>query len=327
MADPYGRDKPSPLPVPGPRGSEYVPPASLPPQYPWYLKPIPINTRNTLRVLRGYLDRTEPKIGRWLYSTWNAEAEAIKYQEIRNAIRDGEVPVAWIEQWQQDYSRFVVETLEPGWKDAMRNAGEYMARHVDGYAFKPTGERINQWIEVRGGELAVNLTVQQHNAIRALIRYHTVDEPVSPAELARRLRPVIGLTPNEELAVRNYRAQLLKQGLDRARVANQVSNYAGFLHRRRATRIARTELSFSYNFGQLEAVRQASEQGFFSGPVVKTWMTADDERVCYFCGPMDGQTLDLEDTFPGATDRLPCAYTPPAHPGCRCTVGYSVVKG
>lgn len=330
-ADPYGSDIPSKIPRPDMPGYEPVPKPGLPPEYPFYLKPIPINTRDTMQVLRSYLNTREPKIQRWLYSTWSAEREALKYQEIRNALRDHEVPLEWIQQWQQDYSRFIVEVLDPEWRKAMEKSGGYIGEQVEKYAgrafnFTPTGRRIEEWIQVRGGELAVSLSDMQHQAIKAIIRRYTVDMPLSADELARVLRPVIGLTPKQAGAVTRYRENLLAEGMDPKKVEHQVGNYASFLHRQRALRIARTELSFSYNYGQLEAIRQAKEQGYFRGEVVKVWMTAEDERTCDFCGPLDGQTIGLEETFPGMTEKLPNVLAPPAHPMCRCTIGYQVLE-
>lgn len=155
--DPYGRDRPSKIPRPDVPSFEPVPSPGLPPEYPFYLKPIPINTRDTLQVLRDYLNAREPKIQRWLYSTWNAEREALKYQEIRNAIRDHEIPLEWILQWQEDYSRFIVEVLDPEWRRAIQSAGGKIGELVEKYAgrsfgFKPTGRRIEEWIQVRSGE-------------------------------------------------------------------------------------------------------------------------------------------------------------------------------
>lgn len=325
MADPYGRDRPSPLRRPGgPRG-ELVP-DYFPPGIPPWLKPIPVNTRDTLAVLRGYLNAKEPKVARWLYSTWNAEREALKYQEIRNALRDGEVQLEWYLRWQQDYSRFVAEVLDPEWRAAMGSAGGYMEERIDGLRFSPVHERIREWIETRGGELAVALTDDQHRAMRAIIRHFALEEQVTVDELARILRPCIGLTPKQAEAVRRFRQSLIAEGMPRREVIHQTANYAAYLHRFRATRIARTELAFAWNFGQFEAVRQAREAGLFAGAeVVKVWLTAEDERVCPFCGPLDGAVIGLDETFPGATEKLPNTYVPPAHPMCRCSVAYRVM--
>jgi len=331
-ADPCGRDRPSPIPNPseGQTGGEYVP-GYDPPGIPPYLKPIPVNTRDVLAVLRGYLNAKEPKVVRWLYSTWNAEREAIKYQELRNAIRDHEMPLEWILRWQTDYSRFVIEVLDPEWREAMKSAARTLGEDITEFAgrpffFTPTGARIEEWIQTRGGELATNLFAVQREAMRAVIRHFTVTKPVSVDELSRIIRPLIGLTVRQANAVIRFMEALQAEGLPEDKILHQVGNYAGFLHRYRAITIARTELAFAYNFGQFEAIRQAREQGFFDGDVVKVWMTAHDERVCPHCGPLDGMTVGLEETYPGATAAIPYTYTPPAHPRCRCTVSYRVLR-
>jgi len=335
-ADPYGASIPSPLgsgPTGGGGGSGTGGvPAYDPPGIPPYLKPIPINHRDIHAELRRYLNPREKRIARWLYSTWNAEREAIKFQEIRNAIRDGEVPPEWIERWQQDYARFVAEVLEPEWDQAMKAAAEKVIEGAAdaGYVlpeFDEAHQRVVEWVRTRGAELITDLTAEQQAALRILIHRLGIEQQMGPEELARYLRPVIGLTQREAEAVARFREALLQDGLDPRKVEHRAQNYAAWLNRRRAERIARTELAFAYNFGQFETVRQAVEQGHLPRErVVKVFSTADDERVCPRCGPLDGARIGLEETFPGATKRLPFVYVPPLHPRCRCTVIYEVLE-
>lgn len=98
----------------------------------------------------------------------------------------------------------------------------------------------------------------------------------------------------------------------------------------RAERIARTEVIRATNF--------STEQAYIQSKVVdkKEWLTAHDERVCPWCGPMDGKQLDLGkhyyeegDTITGTNDkgkkvRLNIGISnvdyPPLHPNCRCTL-------
>jgi SPP1 gp7 family putative phage head morphogenesis protein len=330
MADPYGHDIPSPIDPPTTiKPGEPVPKPGLPERYPEYLKPIPVNTRDVTAQMRGYLNSREPKVQKWLYSTWTAQREAIKYQEIRNAVRDGEVALSWIQRWQDDYVRFVNDVLEPEWEKAMLSGGGAIAEDISKYAGRPfryteLGRQMTDWINTRGAELAVGFSQAQTDAVRFLIRRYTVDEPLGPLQLARILRPVIGLTPKQAQAVARFRSSLVAEGLPARTIEHQVGNYAGFLHRYRAERIARTELSYAYNYGQFEAVGKARDEGMFRGPVVKEWITAEDERTCDFCGPMDGAIIDYDETFP--TMGRQTQYTPPAHPRCRCTVGYRVLE-
>lgn len=323
-ADPYGRDKPSKLPNPAKPGGERVPKPGLPAEYPSYLKPIPVNTRNIEKELRAYTAKREPKLRRILYSTWNAEKEAIKYQELRNAVRDREVPKEWIERWRQDYSAMVNGTLEPTWREGIakgsKEINDSFAKRIGFHMrFDQNATDIENWIQTRGGEMAVNLSDEQHEAMRNVIRHLVVDEGMGPEQLGRYIRPIIGLTPKEEAAVRKYMLHLRANGEGFAQAIHKVENYSAFLHRRRALRIARTETSFAFNFGGIDQMRQAVAEGTIRDPVAKQFLTAKDEKVCELCGGMNGRIVGLEETWPGGTARMPNTLCPPLHPLCRCT--------
>jgi SPP1 gp7 family putative phage head morphogenesis protein len=107
-----------------------------------------------------------------------------------------------------------------------------------------------------------------------------------------------------------------------ARVENIYGAAAGY----RADRIARTETIHANNFASEEAWKQ-------TGVVQsKEWFTAQDERVCEYCGPMDGKIVDLGGSYfdkgdeytgsNGGTLKLDfeSIETPPLHSNCRCTI-------
>lgn len=199
---------------------------------------------------------------------------------------------------------------------------------VPGFKFGPGSDRVARWVEVRGTELAVNLADEQHRAMRAILRQYTLAEPLPVDEVARRLRAVIGLTQREAQAVERMRQRLLDAGEDAVKAEHVTQNYAGWLSRRRALRIARTEQAFAYNYGHFESMRQVQDQPLF-GPearVVKVFRTAENERVCPYCGPLEGAVIGLEETFPGGTRRLPAVFVPPLHPHCQCAVEYQVLR-
>ena len=96
--------------------------------------------------------------------------------------------------------------------------------------------------------------------------------------------------------------------------------------RLRATKIARTETIWAFNEGAVIAYEQ-------SGVVTEVeWLTAEDERVCQWCGPMDGRVQTLGTNFwdmgtemegdKGGILRFtaePIVH-PPLHPQCRCAI-------
>ena len=326
-SDPYGSDQPSPIDRPMPAGgSEPIPVPGYPDEYPWYLKPIPVNERNIAHALNDIIVARRPVLARWLYSTWNAQWDDIKDQELRNAIRDGEFGERWLLDWQQSYAKFINTRLVNEWSLASDEAHKLwklglrradVGEYIDNFSY-----RMEEWIRYRGGELAVNFSQQQHKALNNMLRYHIIQDPISEAELKKRIRPLIGLTQNGERAVRNYRLELEEGGDSPEAIEHKVGNYSSWLRRVRAKRIARTELAFAYNYGGYYTMQDAINGGAFDGPVVKQWYTQEDERTCPFCGPLHEQVIGMEETFPGLTTRLPNVLVPPAHPSCRCIVLY-----
>ncbi len=70
----------------------------------------------------------------------------------------------------------------------------------------------------------------------------------------------------------------------------------------RATLIARTETLRAHNEGRKVFYREV-------GIAKVKWLTAQDERTCPECAPLDGRVFKIDEA-PG----------PPKHPACRCTV-------
>ena len=70
----------------------------------------------------------------------------------------------------------------------------------------------------------------------------------------------------------------------------------------RMTLIARTEIIRAHNQGQIKFYDTVGVKKFI-------WQTADDERTCPICQPLDGKTF-IVGKDPG----------PVAHPLCRCTI-------
>ena len=329
-ANVYGADVESPIARPsvGGGGEPIASPRS--PGVPRYLKPIPFNDRSVESILDDALSTNQPRLVRWLYSTWNAAAEPLKYQEIRNALRDGEIGADVIEAWRGTYASFVETRLSPVWRaTALASHGPLDRGLVrvlgESVPYEAVAARLDEWIAVRGTELAVSLTDSTHRALRAVLREGIVENPIGARDLGRYLRPLVGLTPGQATAVERFRASLIEEGLSAAKVTHRVENYAGYLSRVRAERIARTEISFAFNRAGLDTMRTARDSGLVSGRMTKELATAKDERVCPFCAPLNGAVVELEETFPGATKTLPNVLSPPLHPNCRCAVLWGFV--
>ncbi len=123
-------------------------------------------------------------------------------------------------------------------------------------------------------------------------------------------------------------SEKLQEGLDNGDplpdLKKKVQEVGEFSESVRAKRVANTEAFRTANFASKEAWKQSG--------VVKSikWYTAADEKVCEFCGPMDGTVVDIEENFFEVGDEvtgsdggsLPINYAPveagTLHPNCRC---------
>jgi SPP1 gp7 family putative phage head morphogenesis protein len=271
-----------------------------------------------LERLRSFLSPKEAQLAEVLVSMWENQQRAITYAELRDAILSGQVPLEYLMEWQQDYARFVVRVLAPMYREAIERAAEVEARK---YAFKIDFARngIRDWIEQRGAELVAGITTEQQKALQVMIERSAILGDLTVDELSRVIRPTIGLTSREATAVSNYFNNLREAGRGYKEAKKLAANYAARLHRHRAMRIARTELAFAYNNGTHQGIIQAQERGLI-GLVNKVWCTADDERTCERCAPLDNVKVPMDAHFEDINGKR--VLLPPLHPHCRCTVLY-----
>lgn len=279
-----------------------------------------------LQKLRSYLNAAEPEMVYFLVNTWNAQGRAITYKEIREALLKGDIDQEYIEQWQEDYSKFVKEHLEPAWNDAMEAATAEMAKKYPDWNFDPYADGVRKWTQNRAAEFVTNSSYTQIEGLRAVIRKATVLEDMNVDQLSRAIRPMVGLTHQQSIANLNYYNKLLENGISEKKAMDLSIRYSARQHRYRAYNIARTELAFAYNQGSYQGIKQAQAAGYM-GEVKKVWCTADDERTCEICGSLEGKEIAMDDEF-GFKTKLSVVHTPtikmvpPAHPSCRCTTLY-----
>lgn len=299
-----------------------VPSPGLPDAYPHYLKPIPVNQRDIEAALHAALKSEAPKLEKFLYSTWTAQADAIKYQELRNAIRDGDMSEAWFEQWRKDYTDFVNNSWGPAVLRSMEASGNLMITGVDAPAgsFQLGTENIISWMNAHGGDLITGFVDTQKTAVQNILNW-SINQNIGTEEAARYLRAVVGLNAQQSLAVEAYRLELTEAGkLTPEQITHQVENYAARLERRRAATIAHTEVANAYNRGGLESMRQMTGPGgWMEGEtIIKTWRTAPG--CCSDCADMEGEQVEVNQLFSNGFD------APGLHPTCYCILEYFRLK-
>jgi len=282
-----------------------------------------------LDKLVSFLNGEEPKTVRWLVSFWNEQSAAITYADLREAVLSGDITQDQLELWQQDYARLVSDHFAPQWEKAMSTAATERTAQFPAFHYDPAIGAAQEYIQQHGAELVTRMTQVQRDALRAMIAQSAQYNSLTADELARMMRPVIGLTePQAKANLRYYAAvkeTLLKTNpnmrLETAekRARDAAAKYASRQNRERAFAIARTELATAYGRGAYYATKDAQERGYL-GDCTKTWLTAaDGDRVCKVCRAVDGETVNMNDLFSVGV------LTTPLHPCCRCSVEYNEI--
>lgn len=150
----------------------------------------------------------------------------------------------------------------------------------------------------------------------------------------RSTRIAVDVNDETEKQLRASITEGLVNGESQHEIRARIEQVFGFAITARADLIAATEVARAQTFADVEAWDQ-------SGVVeAKEWYTAQDERVCKFCGPMNGRTIPLDAnffdkgdvqtetgknrkgesttyTYNHSYDDVPGA---PLHPRCRCVL-------
>lgn len=86
---------------------------------------------------------------------------------------------------------------------------------------------------------------------------------------------------------------------------------------RRADLLGMNESRKAVQMGKNMLWLAMAAQGDLPPGTMKKWVTAEDERVCAVCGPLDQVTIPLHQQFESAGQRF---YAPVVHPNCRCNL-------
>lgn len=289
----------------------------------------PMDYNAVAHRMRQMLNAKEPRLAQFLYRTWSYQQTVFTYAEIRNALMNGTISQVMIDEWRQDYTKLVDERFMPAWKAAMEAAEQQLAERYPTYLYNPNAAYVRAWTEQRAAELVVDITEQQRTAINDVVQRAARIQDISVDDLARVIRPMVGLYPGQAVANLRY-YETVRQNIintypqlsnERAEKSAQAAaiKYAGKQHRYRAQMIARTELCAAYNHGELGAVKQAIHEGKM-GCTKKRWVTGGDDRVCNKCKALEGITVGVDELYPGGYE------CPGAHPHCRCVEVFEEVE-
>ena len=283
-----------------------------------------------LQRLDDFLNAESPQLVELLYAVFQDQQAAVTYKELREAALSGYEEQ--ILQWQDDYARLIGERFAPVYFAAMKEGAKAWEEKLGGVLLDDSDKIVQDWIRERTAGFITNIGEETRAAVKTIL-WKGQQERWTAAQIARYIRPCIGLTKSDALANARYQQSVYDSLLkahprmteaSAAKKAQEAAlKYAARQHRARADMIANTELAFAYNRGENTSIRNAMRDGLM-GPCVKIWRTAGSERVCPHCGALDGKEIGFDDSFDIVGKELfPGMHeTPPAHPRCRCVVQY-----
>lgn len=256
----------------------------------------------------------------FLYRMWDDQQQAITYRELRDAIMDGSLSIQYLQDWQQDYSQYLSECYAPLAQKAIKRAQLDLIKEYGGDLADPMLNAMDQYITDHGGRLIREISMKQYNAINTLVRQATMTDNMTVDQIAKAIRPCIGLTESQTAQVKRFYDQLREQGVSHKRALKRQMVYAAKKHRERAALIAQTEMATTYNAATRKVVKDSMEQGIVGIDSRRYWLTADDERVCSTCNSVDNEEVGMDEPFSNGY------MNPPGHPGCRCGIGYKLTR-
>ncbi len=139
----------------------------------------------------------------------------------------------------------------------------------------------------------------------------------NPRTIARAIREVVGLSPAQELAVRNYRAELesgktgaatsrklhdarykVTEGMTSAKIDKMTAVYRRNMVAYHAETISRTATLDAFKAGQALSWQDAIDKGIVdAAEAQKTWVTVGDSRVRDEHAAMSGETVPYDAAY------------------------------
>lgn len=213
--------------------------------------------------------------------------------------------------------------------------------------FDPTHPRAAERVRQGRFDLLRGLTLQQRQTTQQAIAA-AFESGYSPRQVARAVVGSIGLTPQQELAVRNYRGLLEKNSAEALRrelrdrrfdsriggdalTAQQIEQmteaYRQNSLRMRALAIGRTQGLQAMNEARDEVIAQVMEPLALTHVAIKTWFPTKDNRTRDFHASMAGQRVPFGQPFvdgKGNLIRFPGDPLAPAETRINCRCGFTV---
>lgn len=135
-----------------------------------------------------------------------------------------------------------------------------------------------------------------------------LDNPFVQDVLDELAKEVVGIVETTRDEIRALVGRQAAEGWNIEQLADAIEQHGITRTESRAAAIARTESARAYSLGSIAAYTVSGQVGGLE------WLTAEDERTCPTCAPLNGRQVNLGSAFDGAI------RFPPAHTNCRCAL-------
>lgn len=304
--------------------------------------------RRLIRLVNARVARLEPQLQRAYRKAVEILQDSIGIEETARLIESGQTNLFDEETLNRAFGEFRAR-LQQGVKDGFDTSVRDLPRAgqingVPAVRFNVLNDRIRQVIQKLDDKILSEAKAEVRETVRQAIAAG-LEDGKHPRAVARGIREVVGLAPNQEAAVRNLRTELIegryadarrRQLVDSrfnfdslaklpekerlAKIEKYVASYRKSFEAFHAETVSKTATLQAYKTGQRSSYQAAIDAGIVDrGRARKTWVTVGDERVRAEHVTMNGDTVPFDQPFkngqqvPGEDEY-----------NCRCLARYSM---
>ncbi len=283
---------------------------------------ITITTSSGAKRRLAALNKSEGnRITRFLFDTWNAQGDDLRFQDIEFALSNGKFSPQVLSAWREEYIKYV-DNMGDVWRASSAKSGDFVMTGLfksaalrEPLAFDSFSQGVNLWIQNRGALNIAGFTDTQTRATRFLLNYFTTEVPLTVSEMGRVLRASTGLSGPQGQSLAKFGRALQAKGFKGSVLEGKIFRREAQMIAARAKAIARNEIINAYNAGTREAYRQVAESAALNPDLadqipVKLWDAAP--ACCPTCCALHGEIVRMDDSYSDGSD------SPPQHIRCDC---------
>lgn len=253
------------------------------------------------RRLRRTMDKSakylRPKVNQWLELMRKKIVSDLTRKFAKDLALDITTELTdW--EWIEDNGR---KTLKPAMLKILGNGADeaFVVAGIEA-RFDILNPRSVAWAEKHCAKLVREVTKETRNGIKEMIR-RGIKEGKAMPRVAKEIRPIVGLTERQMMAVANREEWLIanRPELSAKEIGRRTDVYARRMHRRRADAISRTESAFAVDEGTIQGYEEAEVEKLkiLLGP-----------NPCDICIELARKKYSIRESH-GIL---------PAHPNCEC---------